>query len=333
MPNFRSHSVFGLIRGVKAFVNLDFGITRGSIPDYRALEARLKEKERELARARSIVKQQRKAIENRGRRIEALEAKPAEGHYPSRNGVNPENIVWIFGNGRTGSTWLSRMMGDTEGHSVWFEPSVGDLFGSFYYRSARLAQRRSKNFVLGDRQRETWLKSIRNFVIDGANARFPRVGKEGYLIVKEPHGSVGAPLLMEALPESRMVLLIRDPRDVSASALDAFKKGNWAHESQRNEKNIEELVMANESPDEFIEARANSYLQGVGKAKEAYEAHEGRKDSRQVRGSSGRSSGSHEAYLFRVGNRRCRRRACADGRETLLGEYSGERTRSGEVLS
>ncbi len=276
MPNFRSHSVFGLIRGVKAFVNLDFGITRGSVPDYRALEARLKEKERELARARSIVKQQRKAIENRGRRIEALEAKPAEGHYPSRNGVNPENIVWIFGNGRTGSTWLSRMMGDIEDHTVWFEPSVGDLFGSFYYTRARLGQRRSKIFILGNRQRETWIKSIRNFVLDGANARFPRVGRERFLIVKEPHGSVGAPLLMEALPESRMVLLIRDPRDVAASSLDAFRKGSWAYERHQND-NVEGLVTANERPDDFVRSRANSYLQGVGKAKEAYEAHKGRK--------------------------------------------------------
>jgi hypothetical protein len=30
---------------------------------------------------------------------------------------------------------------------------------------------------------------------------------------------------MEALLESRMVLLVRDPRDVAASVLDAMRKG------------------------------------------------------------------------------------------------------------
>ena len=40
---------------------------------------------------------------------------------------------------------------------------------------------------------------------------------------------MGAPLLMEALPESRMILLVRDPRDVAASTLDAAKEGGWLH--------------------------------------------------------------------------------------------------------
>src|SRR5947209_7472995 len=40
-------------------------------------------------------------------------------------GIRAENIVWIFGAGRTGSTWLSGMMGELGGHTVWFEPWVG----------------------------------------------------------------------------------------------------------------------------------------------------------------------------------------------------------------
>ena len=51
-------------------------------------------------------------------------------------GIRPENIVWIFGAARTGSTWLSRMMGELPGHAVWKEPLVGSLFGDFYYERA-----------------------------------------------------------------------------------------------------------------------------------------------------------------------------------------------------
>jgi hypothetical protein len=35
---------------------------------------------------------------------------------------------------------------------------------------------------------------------------------------------------MEALPESRMIFLIRDPRAFAASALDAARKGSWMYE-------------------------------------------------------------------------------------------------------
>ena len=54
--------------------------------------------------------------------------------------------------------------------------------------------------------------------------RYPNLREDDYLIIKEPNGSVGASLMMEALPESRMIFLMRDPRDVVASRLDAVKK-------------------------------------------------------------------------------------------------------------
>ena len=31
-------------------------------------------------------------------------------------GIRPENLVWIFGASRTGSTWLGAMMADFDGH-------------------------------------------------------------------------------------------------------------------------------------------------------------------------------------------------------------------------
>src|SRR3712207_7418913 len=58
---------------------------------------------------------------------------------------NPENIVWIFGSGRSGSTWLSSMMGDIEGHTLWGEPWVGALFGNYYYRG--VAERKHKTQI------------------------------------------------------------------------------------------------------------------------------------------------------------------------------------------
>jgi hypothetical protein len=156
-------------------------------------------------------------------------------------------------------------------HQLWEEPMVGRLFGDFY-RRAQTANLRSASFIMGEPVRKGWIRSIRNFVLDGARYVQPMLGREDYLVIKEPNGSVGAPLLMEALPESRMILLIRDPRDVVASNMDAFRKGGF---KQGGDKITG--VLPDENPDAYVQMRANVYLQYVGRAKEAYEAHKGRK--------------------------------------------------------
>jgi hypothetical protein len=95
-------------------------------------------------------------------------------------------------------------------------------------------------------------------------------------VVQEPNGSVGAPLLMEALPESRMILLIRDPRDVAASSMDARRKGGWQYEN-RNMRDQQRENRVDKDPDAFIRWRANSYLKVINNVKEAFDSHRGHK--------------------------------------------------------
>ncbi len=190
----------------------------------------------------------------------------------SPSNIIPENLVWVFGTGRTGSSWFAAMVEELEEQTVWFEPRVGDVFDSQRFER----HKESIHFILGDRYKQTWLRSVRTFVLDGAAARFPQLAEGGYLVIKEPGGSLGAPLLMKALPESRMILLIRDPRDVAASWLDAFRKGGWQDERKKGRgRDVGSLV--DEDPNTFVRDFAKEYLRDVGNAREAYEAHEGYK--------------------------------------------------------
>jgi hypothetical protein len=74
---------------------------------------------------------------------------------------------------------------------------------------------------------------------------------------------------MEATPGSRMIFLIRDPRDVIASRLDAFKEGGWAIQDRD--------LSTTEKVNEQTERLAKDYLRVVSKVQEAYDAHPGRK--------------------------------------------------------
>jgi hypothetical protein len=235
---------------------------------------------RENRRLRKELEKANKALEKANERIarQRLRIKQLQDGSEGAYGIRAENIIWIFGGARTGSTWLSEMMGELEGCAVWNEPLVGALFGNLYYeRAGHRIGKPGRNHILGDRYRESWLGSIRAFVLKEASARFPEAaGPSNYLVVKEPNGSFGAPLLMEALPESRMILLVRDPRDVVASAKDARSEGGWGYEER--EPDIERSWrIVEENPDAFVRLRARFYRQRIEITKQAYEAHKGGK--------------------------------------------------------
>lgn len=248
MPIFKQDFILEAARNLKVFFEVRMGVVRGAIP------AQVAAGEREKLAARDV-------------EISRLRARLAAGDdNTSAGGIRPENMIWMFGVARTGSSWLGAMMGELEDHAMWYEPYVGDLFGYAYYMRAAEQQRQREDYILGDPYREAWISSLRTFVLEGANVRFPELGEKGYLVIKEPNGSVGAPLLVEAFPESRVILLVRDPRDVVASLLAAQRKGSWGSG---------EDSLADTDPGEFVRQRANMYIASFGKAWEAYEAHEG----------------------------------------------------------
>lgn len=277
MPLFRSRTAFQLARNARAFLHLDTGVVRGEAPPTpEEVQTKLRQ---QLANKNQQLSEARQALANKDHRISGLERELGA------HSVNAGNVAWIFGTVRTGSTWLASMMREGENHAMWNEPRVGELFGSFYESAAH--RRDNENFVMGLHRKPVWLKSVRNFVLDSASAKFPRFARDGLLVIKEPSGSVGAPILMEALPESSMVLLVRDPRDIAASALDAAREGSWAYElrgtKRRERRGIVGAADApmddftGKSPEEVVEDQATMYLRYVGNSKKAFDAHDGRK--------------------------------------------------------
>lgn len=255
MPLTKHFSKLEFAKNLRAFLRLEAGIIRGEVPDYelqlRQLQERLESKNQEIADLRCQA----------GNDVHSV--------------VKPENIIWIFGTARTGSTWLGSVMKTLPNHVLWNEPWLGELFGSLRYRTSSWAyKRRRKDFILSHHYDKTNLRSIRNFTLEAINARFSKTLDGGYVVVKEPHGSMGAPVLMQAFPESRMIFLVRDPRDVAASGIAAHLKGGWALEN-RDSKSAGAVASADSIS--AAQARARMYRRDVGAAKEAFEAHKGHK--------------------------------------------------------
>jgi Sulfotransferase domain len=244
MPAYRNHTVLELARGVRAFFTLAVGLTRGEVPDVPP--SRLPAQTRNLAGA-------------------------------DHHRINPRNMVWILGSPRTGSTWLSEILGEPGGYALWKEPFFGVVL-NFRNNLAHRDYLDSKQFLLGEPYRDVWVASMRRLFLDVGQAKFPNISPGHHLIIKEPNGSMSAPLILEAFPESKLIFLVRDSRDVVASLLDAAREGSW-YGYDRFEASAADAVSSGGNPSEdgpddgFVWRLSRNYVSNVSAVKEAYAGH------------------------------------------------------------
>ena len=283
MPIFKNQLRIKITRAITVFLSLEAGLTRNGALDSgtQAEWARAEGSDSNgwAGERQGALEKPNRQLENKNRRIarlqEALKAQKVESSLKAskvEDPLDPATIVWMFGTARVGSTWLASMMEEPNEHTVWHEPLVGTLFGHFYY--VRAAHRHGPHAILG-RPKALRSKMIRTFVLQAIEGKFPRAQEREFLIVKEPNGSLGAPLMSEALPESRLIFLVRDPRDVVSSNLSGHAEGGWYREAYN--KGRRKGGPPPEDPDTIVRSGARKYLEHIGKSKEAFEAHQGPK--------------------------------------------------------
>jgi hypothetical protein len=160
-------------------------------------------------------------------------------------GKDGEQLAWIFGSSRSGSTWLLRMLSEFAGVVPIDDPHLGHHLG--VWRPIPLAWAASLDppelrtlldlkaeeagYFFAERHRDSWWEPLRALIASRfeAQANGHASGSTGspLFVVKEP-GSHVAPLLCELFPASKLIFLLRDGRDVVDSWLDAHQPGAWA---------------------------------------------------------------------------------------------------------
>lgn len=150
---------------------------------------------------------------------------------PPRGGFTEHRVIWLFGHPRSGTTWLGRLLTDGFDLQMWNEPYLGQVFGFVtHLRRNEPARFDDPTFWMSHPQRDNWRASLNLFLNDVvARQAGPAKGRAG-LLIKEPNGTLSAELFAEVMPEAHIVFMLRDPRDVIASLLDARKPGSWMAE-------------------------------------------------------------------------------------------------------
>jgi hypothetical protein len=156
-------------------------------------------------------------------------------------------LAWIFGSSRSGSTWLLRMLSGIERVIPIDDPHIGHHLG--IWRPIPLAwatakeppklgtladyKRKKRDYLFSDRYADTWIPQLRELISTRFEAQAAEdIAEAGdidrpIVVVKEP-GSHAADTIMDLFPDSALIFLLRDGRDVVDSWLDAYRDGSWA---------------------------------------------------------------------------------------------------------
>jgi Sulfotransferase family len=198
----------------------------------------------------------------------------------SSNGFSPDisnRLVWMLGSPRTGSTWLMQLFAEIPGVSVIDEsyiplhlvPIDHALHDGEYFRQGPRSD--DPHYFFAQRYLPEALGELREFFMRGLLRQLEELGQNTdprWIVVKEPNGSHASDSLMRLFPESRLLFLTRDGRDVVDSLIDAMlSKDSWWQQSQgSDEPRIVSERMA------FINHHAKLWLQRTQSTQRAFAA-------------------------------------------------------------
>jgi len=207
---------------------------------------------------------------------------PQEQLSENQESILEKNIVWIFGANRSGTSWLGRLLGASE-CNLMDEPLLGQHLGISFRTKIKInlfkdvseklpisesskksigqsdsmvrqidIQKNRKNYFFSTEFSEVWQYYLRKLFLNRIYSQFEDINKK--IIIKEPNGSIGADIITECFPRSNFIILLRDPRDILDSRVDALSEAGWSTKEGWNVITSKNKIM-------FIEREALRWIQ------------------------------------------------------------------------
>jgi len=158
-----------------------------------------------------------------------------------------KKTIWLFGAPRSGTTWLGTQLLIHSENLIWAEPWIGFHLGTLDFDGSKDINKKYERvydtqssggrYFFSPHHKKNWLPALRRFIISRIFSQVQTLGKN--VIIKEPVGSHSADIIMECMPKSKLVFLLRDGRDILESRMD-MHRGSKSWSGLREFKNDKE---------------------------------------------------------------------------------------------
>lgn len=164
-----------------------------------------------------------------------------------------KNLVWIFASPRSGTTWLgARLL--AERFLMIDEPKIGSHLGFSRLGKNTIEDLTSlenrDDYFFSNQFKDTWKYFLRKLILNRIYAQIRDTRKK--IIIKEPNGSIGADIISDSLPNSKIIILLRDGRDIVDSLVDAFSEKGWLAKKGGTTLSVDDRL-------EFIKEQSNRW--------------------------------------------------------------------------
>jgi len=138
-----------------------------------------------------------------------------------------KNLVWLFGSARGGTTWVATQLLSFQ-NNIINEPHIdehmGVRAGEIHERIARRIDVNSEydDYFFSKKYKKTWMFFLRKLILNRFFAQTQNLERK--TIIKELDTWGTADIIAECTKNSRIIILLRDGRDVIDSLVDARRK-------------------------------------------------------------------------------------------------------------